>query len=347
MTSFADAPVDKERRRFRRARLVLSCVVTVTLVQIGWWMFFQVRASSREFDQQVQLGHDASTADALRWRRVRMTLSEGGFLLAVVTGGLVSIWWLMRRELRREYEHNQLLAAMSHDFRSPLTAIRLLAQSFEMNRVPAHERERAARTLLANVQRLEDLVENVLVAARLHAGRLAPRREPLDLAAEVERCLEQRAALLEQRGADVATTLPRGVRVLVDQSLLQSILGNLVDNALKFADGTPRIALSLAREAGPGGAARAVLRVRDQGVGFPPEDAPRLFDRFHRGSAEQDVSRPGLGLGLFLVREFARLHGGDATATSGGPGRGSEFVVTLPLADASQVPVAAPVGAPA
>jgi hypothetical protein len=53
MTSFADAPVDKERRRFRRARLVLSCVVTVTLIQIGWWMFFQVRASSREFDQQV------------------------------------------------------------------------------------------------------------------------------------------------------------------------------------------------------------------------------------------------------------------------------------------------------
>jgi len=91
MTTFADAPVDKERRRFQRARFVLSCVVTVTLLQIGWWMFFQVRASGREFDHEVQLGHDVATADAVRWRRVRMTLAEGGFLLAVVTGGLVSI----------------------------------------------------------------------------------------------------------------------------------------------------------------------------------------------------------------------------------------------------------------
>ena len=346
MTPFADAPVDKERRRFRRARVVLSCVVTVTLLQIGWWMFFQVRASSREHDHEIQLGRDRAEADAQRGRRIRMALAEGGFLLAVVTGGLVSIWWLMRRELRREYEQNQLLAAMSHDFRSPLTAIRLLAQSFEMDRVPEGERARASRTLLANVQRLEDLVENVLVAARLHAGRLAPRREPLDFAAEVERCLEQRAALLSQRGAEVAATLPRGVHVLVDRNLLQSILGNLVDNALKFADGVPRIALALAREPRSGGA-RAVLRVRDEGVGFPPEEAATLFDRFHRGSAEQDVSRPGLGLGLFLVREFARLHGGDATASSGGPGRGSEFVVTLPLAGEATAPAAAPAGAPA
>src|SRR5262245_7939351 len=188
MTSFADAPVEKEERRFRRARLVLSCVVGVTLLQIGWWMFFQIRTSNSEFDNQRLLGRNVAEADAQRWRRVRMTVAEGGFLLAVVTGGLVSIWWLMRRELRREYEHNQLLAALSHAFRSPLAAIRLVAQSFEMNRVPLNERERSAKALLANVQRLEDLVENVLVAARLHAGRLAPRREVLELSAETEKC---------------------------------------------------------------------------------------------------------------------------------------------------------------
>ncbi len=347
MTPFADAPVERERRRFRRARVVLSSIVLVTLLQIGWWMFFQVSAANRELDNERLLGRDVAVADAQRWRRIRMTLSEGGFLLAVVTGGLVSIWWLMRRELRREYEQNQLLAAMSHDFRSPLTAIRLLAQSFEMNRVPAHERERAGKALLANVQRLEDLVENVLVAARLHAGRLAPRLEPRDLAAEVEKCLEQRAALLSQRGAVVTTSLARDVRVAVDPSLFQSILGNLVENAIKFADGTPRIALALAREPAAGSTARAVLRVRDEGVGFAPEHAAALFDRFHRGGAEQDVSRPGLGLGLFLVREFARLHGGDVTASSRGPGHGCEFVVTLPLANEAAAPAAAPAGAPA
>jgi signal transduction histidine kinase len=258
---------------------------------------------------------------------------------AVVTGGLFDLR-LMRESCAAV--RSQLLAAMSHDFRcrSPRSAARAVLRD-----EPRPRAERGApRTLLANVQRLEDLVENVLVAARLHAGR--PRR------AANRSTSPPRSSAAQQRAAPSRSAVPTSKRrraacACSSTRALQSILGNLVDNALKFADGTPRIALSLARETGPGGAARAVLRVRDQGVGFPPEDAPLLFDRFHRGSAEQDVSRPGLGLGLFLVREFARLHGGDATATSGGPGRGSEFVVTLPLADTAEAPAAAPIGATA
>src|SRR5262245_53088049 len=241
-----DAPVKREERRFRRARLLLFAVVGVCLLQIGWWIYFQIQASDREFADATKLGASVAEADAQRWRRVRMSVSEGGFLMVAVLGGVVSLYWLMRRELRREYEQNQLLAAMSHDFRSPLTAIRLLAQSFEMDRVKESERARVAQTLVANVQRLEELVENVLVAARLHAGRLAPDFETVDLAAEVEAALEQRHSILAHRGADVARSLERGVRVEVDRSLLQSILGNLIDNAVKYADGEPRLSLAVA-----------------------------------------------------------------------------------------------------
>jgi signal transduction histidine kinase len=262
--------------------------------------------------------------------------------MVAVIGGVVSIWWLLRRELRREYEQNQLLAAMSHDFRSPLTAIRLLAQSFEMDRVKESERARVAKTLVANVQRLEELVENVLVAARLHAGRLAPHLETVDFATQVEATLDQRHSILTHRGAEVTKSLQADVHVVVDKNLLQSILGNLLDNALKFADGKPRVTLTLAAHDG-----KAVLRVRDLGVGFPPEDGRYLFDRFHRGTAEQDKSRPGLGLGLFLVREFTRLHGGDVVASSAGPGKGSEFTVTLPLAKRMRTPAADAAEAPA
>jgi signal transduction histidine kinase len=231
---------------------------------------------------------------------------------------------------------------MSHDFRSPLTTIRLLAQSFEKDRVKESERARVAKTLVANVQRLEELVENVLVAARLHAGRLAPRLETVDFAAELEATLDQRHAILSHRDAEVTRAFAHGVKVDVDKNLLQSILGNLLDNALKYADGRPRLTLTLAADGG-----QAVLRVRDLGVGFPPEEAKHLFDRFHRGSAEQDKSRPGLGLGLYLVREFTRLHGGDVVAASDGPGLGCEFTVTLPLSRPGRAPAAAPAESPA
>jgi signal transduction histidine kinase len=337
-----DAPVKREERRFRRARLVLFAIVGVCLLQIGWWIYFQIRASNREFDDSTRLGEPVAQADALRWRRVRMSASEGGFLMVAVIGGVVSIYWLLRRELRREYEQNQLLAAMSHDFRSPLTAIRLLAQSFEMDRVKESERQRVAETLVANVQRLEELVENVLVAARFHAGRLAPDFVTVDLSLEVEAALDQRHSILAHRGAEVTRKLERGVRVEVDRTLLQSILGNLIDNAVKYADGLPRMTVTVATRDG-----HAELRVRDLGVGFPPGEAKHLFDRFHRGSAEQDKSRPGLGLGLFLVREFTRLHGGEVAAESAGPGRGCEFTVRLPLTKAGPAPAAAPAEASA
>jgi len=342
MRSVAEAVTPRDARRFRRARIVLFSIVGLCLLQIGWWIFFQIRASNREFEDTTKLGKNVAVADSLRWRRVRMSASEGGFLMLAVIGGVVSIYWLLRRELRREYDQNQLLAAMSHDFRSPLTAIRLLAQSLEMNRVAEVDRPRVAKTLVANVQRLEDLVENVLAAARLHAGRLAPSLERLDLAEELEKCLEQRHALLGQRSARITKTLARDVHVTMDRTLLHSILGNLLDNSLKYAEGAPQLEIALERAG-----ARAVLRVRDHGVGFPPEDAETLFDRFQRGRAEQDMSRPGLGLGLFLVREFARLHGGEVTAHSDGPGQGSSFTVELPLASDAPGRETAPAGAPA
>jgi signal transduction histidine kinase len=335
MTPDLDAPVHREERRFRRARLVFACVVTVTLLQIGWWIFFQIRTTNREYDNERLLGRDPVEAEAQRSRRVRMTASEGGFLLLAVIGGVASIWWLMRRELRREYEQNQLLAA-DHDFRSPLTAIRLLAQSFGDEPRPQVERAGTRRRRWRTCSAREDLVENVL-SPRASTPAASRRAASRPIWRPRSKC-RQRAAPFAARPRSTAR---RRAACACCRPSLQSI-GNLVDNALKFADGTPHIALSLARDG-----ARAVLRVRDRGVGFAPEEAGRLFERFHRGGAEQDVSRPGLGLGLFLVREFARLSGGDVVATSDGPGRGSEFVVMLPLAGDAPASAPAPAGAPA
>src|SRR5262249_41759222 len=161
-----------------------------------------------------------------------------------------------------QYEQNQLLAAVSHDFRSPLTAIRLLAQTFELGRVAPSDHGRMTRSLVANVRRLEDLVENVLAAARFNAGRIGAPREVADLAEEVERCLVQRRPLFEHENVTVQSTLARGLQVRVDRGLLQSVLGNLLENAVKYSDGEPRVEVTLARDG-----TRAALLVRDHGVG--------------------------------------------------------------------------------
>lgn len=325
-TTAADAA---RAARFRRARIALFAVVALCLAQIGWWIYFQLREARRDVAAAVQLGDSAEHAESVRQSRVRMAVAEGGFLAAALIGGVVSIYWLMGRELQREHEQNQLLAAVSHDFKTPLTSLTLAAQSIEMNRGSDAERARLAQSLVANARRLEDLVDNVLAAGRLHAGKLRATFVPLDLAAEVERGLAQRAPLLESRRATLVRRLAQGLCVRADPSLLQSALGNLIDNALKYSREAPHLTVTVEREG-----ATAKLSVTDRGVGFEPNRALLLFDRFQRGSAPADRSRPGLGLGLWLVREIVALHGGGVAAHSGGPDQGATFAFTLPLQEA-------------
>jgi len=320
--------------RFRRARVVLFLVVAVCLTQIGWWIYFQIRESRRELEFSRRLGESHDVAIAQQGRRVRMALAEGGFLACALIGGVVSLYWLMNRELEREYEQSQLLAAVSHDFRSPLTAIRLIAQTLELGRASEADRARLSKTLVLNAKRLEDLVENVLAAARLHAGRIQTTLENVDLGVELERALEQRRDLFVERGAEVVRHVDRDVLVDADKSLLHSALGNLLDNAIKYSPEKPRLEVTVARAPAQDGAASfGRVIVKDHGLGFAPDAAERLFERFHRGDAEEDKSRPGLGLGLYLSRELVRLLGGEVSARSEGPGRGAEFELRLALVD--------------
>jgi signal transduction histidine kinase len=316
--------------RFLRARVLLFVVVGICLAQIAWWIYFQVRESERERAVAEWLGEDVADAEAHRAARIRMAIGEGGFLAACVIGGVASIYWLLRRELKREFEQNQLLAAVSHDFKTPLTALRLIAQSFELGRVKEGDRARMARTLLSNVRRLEDLVENVLAAARLHAGALRAALEEVDLGEELERCLEQRKALFDERGVEIERRIERDVLVRADRSLLHGAIGNLLDNAVKYSPERPKVAVTVERDGD-----RARLAVMDHGCGFDPALAERLFERFQRGDQELDRSRPGLGLGLYLTRELVRLQGGEVRASSAGPGTGAHFEVRLPAAVAS------------
>jgi signal transduction histidine kinase len=333
-------PLDASRlreARFRRARVLVLVVVAVCLATVGWWVAFQVRASRQEMDYSVRLGEATpEVAQARRERRLRMAIAEGGFLGCALVGGVVTLYWLLRRELQREHEQNQLLAAVSHDFKTPLTAIRLIAQSFELDRVEAVNRGALARRLVLNTKRLEELVDNVLAAARLHAGRLHATLESVDLGEELARCLEQRRDWFMERGVTVDRHIDAGVRVRADRHLLQSVVGNLLDNAVKYSRESPHVDVTVARA---GASARLV--VADRGAGFESKLAPKLFERFQRGDAESDQSRPGLGLGLYLVRELVRLHDGRVSAHSDGPGKGARFEIELALAEGAAVPNAA------
>ncbi|MBI2170191.1 MAG: response regulator [Actinobacteria bacterium] len=215
---------------------------------------------------------------------------------------------------------------VSHEFRTPLTLqLGPLEESLADQRhpLPAVQRERI-ETARRNALRLLRLVNALLDFSRLEAGRTEPTTEPTNLPALTTALASTFESAFTRAGLHfVIDCPPTAHAVPVDRGMWEQIVLNLVSNAFKFTfDGEVRVSLRIDDQ-------EAVLTVRDTGEGIPEEDLPDLFERFHRVRSTRARTYEGSGIGLALVRELARLHGGDATVSSVS-GEGSVFTVTIP-----------------
>jgi len=226
---------------------------------------------------------------------------------------------------------DEFVAMLGHELRNPLgvisTAIRVL-NTYDADKRTARLREIISR----QTQHLSRLVDDLLDVSRLVSGKLTLERRPENLRELAERTL---ASFRELGRAKYHVISVRGEPswVNVDPTRLEQVVGNLLDNAVKYSPPGGRIEVSIASEGG-----HAILSVRDDGVGIAPDALASVFDPFEQGKrASSGRSEGGLGLGLTLVKRLVELHGGTVTASSPGRNRGSEFVVRLPLAPQSLV----------
>ena len=230
---------------------------------------------------------------------------------------------------------DEFLAMLSHELRNPLGAISSAIQV--LDRVGDASLGARARGVIARqTQHLSRLVEDLLDVSRAVTGKIAIRREVVDLAAVAERVMAGTAARHATRAGDISLAA-RPVRVLGDAVRLEQVLTNLVDNALKYTPSGGRVAVSVHEEQGA-----AVLAVDDSGVGIEPALLPHVFDLFVQADRSLERTAGGLGIGLTLVRQIVELHGGTVAASSDGIGRGSRFTVRLPTTLAAPPAAGAP-----
>ncbi|MEM9557926.1 MAG: ATP-binding protein [Acidobacteriota bacterium] len=237
-------------------------------------------------------------------------------------------------EIRRD-----LVANVSHELKTPLTAIRGYAETLEDGALtrPAVATSFVQR-ILEQCARLEDLVRDLLALARLENRDEPLRRDPVDLGAAAARAVDLLRDLARQRDVelelditsnrtDESSDLPR---VLGDREALERMILNLVENAIKYSQSGGRVDVRLALERDD--QARIVLTVHDDGLGIPAESLGRIFERFYRVDKGRARDQGGTGLGLTLVKHTARAHGGQVTVDST-LGHGSTFRVVLPALD--------------
>lgn len=228
---------------------------------------------------------------------------------------------------------DEFLAWLAHELRNPMAPITTSLHVLRRVEPGGEPAQRALAVIERQSRHLVRLIDDLLDITRISHGKIEIRRERVDFARVVRDGVEDQATAATARGMRVEVVAPQEpVWVDGDRTRLAQVVGNLLNNALKFTDEGGRITVTVRPDAT---ARRATLSVCDTGIGLDASLQPRLFKPFSQGPATLARSRGGLGLGLALVKALVDLHGGTVFARSDGPGRGTEVVVTLPLADAN------------
>jgi signal transduction histidine kinase len=234
---------------------------------------------------------------------------------------------------------NEFLATLSHELRNPLAPMR--AALHLLRAKPAVEPARA-RSLLETMDRqvaqMTRLVEDLLDISRITRGVIELRREPIDVAAEIRNALESCEGPLQVGRHKLVVDLPdEPLQVVADRVRIQQILENLILNAVKYTE--PGGHIEVAAEAH---LSEVVIHVRDNGIGISPEKLSQVWELFVQVDESSERTRKGLGIGLALVKDLVKRHGGAVEAHSDGLGKGSRFTVRLPRAVRGDAPVPQP-----
>jgi signal transduction histidine kinase len=351
--------------RSRLLRIAFLSILVFSAAQVVWWMLDQrrlVREETARIDEAHEHLRDAanvllatgidpaqvasqfpdlvvvggraevmpqvlgSLADE-HASRLRQYAWEGGFFLLVLGACMAVIARTLREESELRRRQQNFIASVTHEFKSPLASLQLAAETILLRRPEGERLAQLAGRMRGDVRRLETMVGKILDTASLEAGRLQLRKERIDLARVAIDIADEFADRARERGVTIAREVPPGLFAAADPAAANTIVRNLVDNALRAtaAAGGGRITLA-GREA----AGMVELEVADSGVGFDPAESERLFEKFYRPGDEMVRTTRGTGLGLYVVKRFVELEQGRVAAHSDGPGKGARFTVAWP-----------------
>jgi len=240
----------------------------------------------------------------------------------------------LRAREEADRRKDEFLATLAHELRNPLAPIRNAVQILRLKGETNGDALLARDIIDRQVQQLARLVDDLLDVSRITRGTIELRRERAEVTAIVEQALETSRPLLEAASHELSVSYPaEPLWVMADVTRLAQVLANLLNNAAKYTRAGGRIHVAIDSEGGD-----AVIRVRDDGIGIPPDMLGRIFEIFAQVDTSLERAQGGLGLGLTIAQRLVEMHGGTITAASDGPGTGSELAVRLPRLPRLQEP---------
>lgn len=311
----------------RRLKYLLNPLVILIIVQIVWigllvlWIIwflgrhYELRELAEKYRPELVPQH-------LNWP----VLAGGIIMLALVLVGLYVIFIYWRRQSRLYVEQKTFIAQITHELKSPLASIRLHLETIRLRKPPADKMERFLDTMLADTERLNSLISNFLMAAKLEQRPAGGEVPQIDFSSFVGRFIED---FTKHRpdGGSLTSDIEPGISARIEGDGMEMVLRNLIENAFLYSPASPEVHVSLKRSG-----KNCTLSVTDNGRGIDNKELQNIFRMFYRVRVAGETIR-GTGLGLYIVKSIIKRHKGKIFAESSGSGRGSSFVITIPAVE--------------
>lgn len=300
--------------------MALIGIQLVWVLLVVFWIYWFV-GRHKEMRKLAELYRTEMVGYGLEWP----VLVEGLVLLLVVLAGVYIIFLYWKRQADLVKQQKNIMSQVTHELKSPLASLQLHLETIKLRKPPADKLERFLDTMLADTDRLNNLISNLLMAAKLEQRVRPPHYPVVDLGDLVEKVMERQRARLPE-GGHLIVQVEREIRAAADTEGMQTVLRNLFENAILYSPASPEITVTLVRKG-----RTCVLTFRDNGRGIEEKDLKKVFRMFYRVRHPGENIR-GTGLGLYIVKSVIREHRGKISVASEGTGKGCTFTITLPIA---------------
>lgn len=279
------------------------------LLQFAWWGF-----------HLVQLTAIVNAENGLSTKRIFMIVGEGMVFFLILIVGIWKIRHSIRKELELSRHQNNFLLSVTHELKTPIASNKLYLQTVLKRDLDTEKRKSLIEKALLENDRLEKMVDNILNASRLENRKLLVHKEEVELSNFVTSIIERYKKLYPDTHFN--SFISPGLNFAIDPFLIETIINNLIENAIKYAGKSGNIIIELKQDK------KVIFRVSDFGQGVPLLEQKSIFKKFYRAGNEETRSQKGTGLGLFIAAEFTKIHNGELKYSDNQP-QGAIFELIL------------------
>lgn len=302
------------KRAGKRVNVLFYLLTGYILLQFFWWAYLLVKLNLELYQNQ-----DPETGNI----KVLMIVGEGTVFFIFLLAGIYITQRTIKKEIKLVRQQRNFLLSITHELKTPLAAIKLSMDTLtKRDNLDTDQRNLLQNNVRNNTERLSLLIENVLLATQMENGKDILDKSEVNLS-DLTRKIASRIGQT-WAGAEINIDIDSEIIALTDIHNYESILTNLIENALKYGGNKP-LTVSLSEEGG-----ESILQISDQGPGIENSLKTRVFEKFYRAENEETRSKKGTGLGLYIVKELVDLNNGSIHIEDNKPS-GSKFIVRLPL----------------